>query len=56
MPTTSARTIATGQAGSVSEVFYPRPDAVQSVGLEFLIANRAGGRVEVERDVALQPD
>jgi glucoamylase len=49
----------TGQAGSVSEVFYPRPDAVQSVGLEFLIAHGAGGRVEVERElpyVATRPE
>lgn len=49
----------TGYRGSVSEVFYPRPDAVQSVGLEFLIADAAGRHIELERElryVATRPE
>ena len=49
----------TGYRGSVSEVFYPTLDAVQTVDLEFFVADKAKTFVDEERQQpyrAMRPD
>jgi len=56
---TRSRVYFTGYRGSVSEVFYPTLDAVQTVDLEFFVADRAKTFVDEERQQpyrATQPD
>lgn len=50
-PLGGSRVYFTGHRGSVSEVFYPRPDAVQSAGLELSIGDAAGRHIELEREL-----
>lgn len=55
----SSRVYFTGYRGSVSEVFYPRPDAVQSTALELLVGDAEGRHVQVESElpyVSMRPE
>jgi glucoamylase len=55
----ASRVYFTGHRGSVSEVFYPTLDAVQSVALEFLVSDAAGSyldRESAEEYLVTRPD
>jgi len=58
-PLGGSRVYFTGFRGGVSEVFYPRPDAVQSVGLELLVGDASGRHIQPESElpyVATRPE
>jgi glucoamylase len=48
----ASRVYFTGHRGAVSEVFYPQPDTVQTVALEFLVADDAESFVDSEHAAA----
>jgi glucoamylase len=48
----ASRVYFTGHRGAVSEVFYPQPDTVQTVALEFLVGDDAETFVDAESGVA----
>jgi glucoamylase len=48
----ASRVYFTGHRGAVSEVFYPQPDTVQTVALEFLVGDDAQTFVDAESAVA----